>query len=120
MSLLDKGNFDVVVFPEEEFVDADGNRLTRASQTGIPARAMIQLASQSGTSARRSEQDEEGFESEEVYRLRFTRADDRKLGRLGPQSQVEWNGYKWSLFGFPRIYAGSPRTAHYDYMIRRT
>src|SRR5690554_4585080 len=120
MSLLDKGNFDVVVFPEEEFVDADGNRLTRASQTGIPARAMIQLASQSGTSARRSEQDEEGFESEEVYRIRFTRADDAKLGQLGPQSKIEWNGYKWSVFGFRKVYASGRRTRHHDYMIIRS
>lgn len=120
MSLLDRGNFDVVVFPEEVSTDADGNVMTRASSTGIPARAMIQIASQSGTSARRSEQDEEGFESEEVYRVRFTRADDAKLGLLGPQSKLEWRGYKWSFFGYPRMYASSSRTSHNDYMIRRT
>lgn len=120
MSLLDRGNFDVIVYPEITTTDADGNVHTRASTTGIPARAMIQVASQSGTSARRAEQDNEGFESEEVYRVRFTRADDAKLGPLGPQSKIEWNGYKWSVFGFRKVYAGGRRTRHHDYLIIRS
>lgn len=120
MSLLDRWNYEVIVYPEETWTDSDGNLMTRASQTGIPARAMIQLRAQSGTSARRAEQDNEGFETEEVYRMRFTRYYDRLLGRLGPQSQIEWDGRRWSVMGFSqRFQSGSRRVRHNDYTIRR-
>lgn len=120
MSLLDKGVEDVIVFPEITTTDSDGNPFTKASDTGVPAKATIQIASQSGTSARRAEQDEEGFESEEIYRIRFPRAVDAMLGPLGPQSQVEWQGHRWAVFGWRKRYNGSRRTRHNDYMIRRT
>lgn len=117
MSLLDRGNADVIVYPEETFVDSDGNVSTRPSQTGIPARVLIQAMPQSGTSARRAEQDNEGFESEQVYRLRFTR---RSHMDLGLRSVIEWNGQRWGIFGFPIRYQSGARTAHVDYVIRRT
>jgi hypothetical protein len=121
MSLLNwKTNADVVVFPQEEFADTDGNINLRASTTGIPVRADLQPARQSGTSARRAEQDNEGYETEETYRLRFTRAVDASLGELGPASQLEWNGTRWYFVGFPTYYNGSKRTQHRDYQIRRT
>lgn len=118
MSLLDRGNFDVVVYPTEEWIDPDGNKSIRASATGIPARVLIQPLPQSGTSARRAEQDNEGFESEEVYRLRFRRGEHIDLGIRG---LVEWQGQTWTVFGFPLMYATrSYRTTHYDYWIKRT
>lgn len=117
MSLLDRGNADVLVFPEEEYVDSDGNKSTRPAQTGIPARVLIQAMPQSGTSARRAEQDNEGYESEQIYRMRFTR---RHKMNLGLRSQVEWNGERWSINGFPIEYNSGSRTAHMDYVIKRT
>src|SRR5690606_23664267 len=120
MSLLDRGNFDVIVYPEITTTDADGNVHTRASTTGIPARAMIQVASQSGTSARRAEQDNAGFECEEVYRVPFRRAEDAQLCQLGPQSKIEWNCYNWSVYGILQLYASGRRTRHHDYLIIRS
>lgn len=117
MSLLDKGNADVIVFPEERHVDSDGNPSLRPSTTGIPARVLIQAMPQSGTSARRAEQDNEGYESEQLYRLRFTRGNDIELGLRG---QVEWNGQRWSVNGFPIRYNSGARTAHTDFVIKRT
>lgn len=102
---------------EEKSADSDGNIVTRPSSVGFPARAMIQVLAQSGTSARRSEQDNEGFESEEVYRLRFARSFPY---RLGAQARIEWRGQYWAIIGEARIYAGSRSTAHVDYTIRRT
>lgn len=120
MSLLDRGNEDVLVFMEETVTSRDGNPHTRPSTVGIPARAMIQLRAQSGTSARRAEQDNEGFESETVYRIRFTRAFDAEYGRLGAQSQIEWQGRRYAVIGDAQYFNGGRRTRHYDYTMRRS
>jgi hypothetical protein len=120
MSLLDRGNEDIVVYHEELVTDEDGNRITRPSSVGIPARAMIQLRAQSGTSARRAEQDNEGYETETVHRMRLTRASQREVGIIGSQAQIEWQGIRWAVIGDAQKFNGSRRTAHYDYTIRRT
>lgn len=117
MSLLDRGNADVIVYLEEGYIDADGNRSIRPSQVGIPARVLIQAMPQSGTSARRAEQDNEGFESEQLYRLRFTR---RNQMNPGIRSQIEWKGQRWSINGLPIEYNSGKRTSHTDYVIKRT
>lgn len=122
MSLLDRAKQDIVVFPEESFVDRDGNTLLRASLTGIPAKAEIQPARQSGTSARRAEQDNEGYETEEVYRLRFARKVPPALAAvlpLGQASEVEWLGERWTIVGNVTRYLGSRKTTHSDYQVRR-
>lgn len=120
MSLLDKAVETITVYPEVLTIDEDGNGITRPSATGIVAKATIQLSQQSGTSARRAEQDNEGFESEEVYRLRFSRAEDARIGFLGPQSRIDWRGEYWELYGYPKRFNGSKRTRHFDYTIRRS
>jgi len=119
VSLLDYAFEDVVVYPEEVTTDDDGNTKTRPSATGIPAKARLQFQGQSGTSARRAEQDIEGFESEQVYNLRFPKTFTAEHGLLGMQSQIEWQGKRWCIFGDPRVYTSSKRTAHIDYIIRR-
>jgi hypothetical protein len=116
VSLLDSGNEDVVVYLEETTTDMDGNTRTRPSTTGIPAKARIQVQGQSGTSARRSEQDNEGYESEKVYKVRFPRSWPYVLGA---QSQIEWRGERWAVFGDVNLYNGSSRTAHVDYTMKR-
>lgn len=119
MSLLDRAKHSVTVFPQEAFEDDLGNTLLRPAAVGYAARAEIQAARQSGTSARRSEQDNEGYETEETYRMRFTRKHDRTHARLEPGAQIEWRGKRWAVVGFPTPYEGSRKTAHIDYMIRR-
>lgn len=119
MSLLDKAKQNILIFHEEEYTDEDGNTILRPSAVGVPAKAEIQPARQSGTSARRAEQDNEGYETEETYRLRFTRQHDRTMPVLGQAAQIEWRGERWVLVGLPTFYFGSRRTQHIDYQIRR-
>lgn len=117
MSLLDNGcHEDVVVYPEVVVTDVDGNIRTKASDEGIAVKARVQVQGQSGTSARRAEQDVEGFESEKVYTIRFPRS--FKL-ILGAQSKVVWKGMTFSVFGDVNYYTASPRTKHVTYTLRR-
>jgi hypothetical protein len=120
MSLLDKAKQPVVVYPEESFVDEDGNTILRPAAVGYEAMAEIQAARQSGTSARRAEQDNEGYETEETYRLRFTRQHDKTHPLLTQAAQIEWRGERWAVVGEPTLYFGSRRTQHVDYQIRRS
>lgn len=121
MSLLDTGARyqPCVVYPEVLTIDADGNKFTKPSTTGIPAIARFQVANQSGTSARRAEQDNEGFSTEKVYRMRFPRSFTKTNGTLGAQSEIVWNGQRWALFGDATIYDSSPALSRVDYTIKR-
>ncbi|MGV0906981.1 hypothetical protein [Mycobacterium novum] len=117
MSLLDRSNETVTVYPEEVTTDSDGNTFARPSATGIETRAWISPKLQSGTSARRAEQQVDGVVfTEQVYQLRFPRSWSLVLGA---QSQIEWNGKRWSVFGNPVSHNGSARTRHSHYTIVR-
>jgi hypothetical protein len=117
MTLLDKGNEEVTIYPETTRLDADGNLITYADRNNpIETTAVIQVAASSGTSARRAEQDNEGFEGEANYRVRFPRSLDHIPGA---QAQLLWNNQVWSFVGDVKRYNGGPRTAHLDYVIRR-
>lgn len=117
MSLLDKGNQTVVVYQEIATTDDDGNQVWKAGPTGVSSVAVVQPLTQSGTSQRRAEQDNEGYETEEMYRLRLPRSFPFILGS---QAEVEWLGKRWQVIGMVRRFNGSIRTKHVDYMIRRT
>ncbi|AAC18461.1 head-to-tail stopper [Mycobacterium phage Lakes] len=121
MSLLDTGARyqPVLVYPEELVIDADGNKKTQPSKTPIQAIARFQVANQSGTSARRAEQDNGGFTTEKVYRMRFPRSFTKEHGILGAQTQIEWKGQRWALFGDATEYDSSPALARVDYTIKR-
>lgn len=117
MTLIDRiCNQEIMVYPEEVVTDIDGNIRTRPSATGFPARVRLQVQGQSGTSARRQEQDNEGYESEKVYTMRFPRGFTTVLGA---STQIEWNGQRWALFGDVNRYTASPRTSHHTYTIKR-
>lgn len=122
MSLLDTGARyqPVLVFLEEMVIDADGNKFTKPSATPISAIARLQVANQSGTSARRAEQDNEGFQTEKVYRMRFPRSFTKQYGVLGAQSQIEWRGERWAVFGDATEYDSSPALQRVDYTIKRS
>jgi hypothetical protein len=122
MGLLDTGARyqPVLVYKETMVVDEDGNKFTRPSLTPIQAIARLQVANQSGTSARRAEQDNEGFSTEKVYRLRFPRSFTKEHGVLGAQSQIVWRGERWSIFGDATEYDSSPALQRVDYTIRRS
>lgn len=117
MSLLDKGRETIVLYNEEPYVDPDGNPSRRASLVGVTvSNCVIQPAAQSGTSQRREEQDNEGFESEQTYRLRPPRSFTTIIGMM---AKIEWLGDIWTVVGKHKRYNGSSRTAHVDYIIRR-
>lgn len=132
MSLLDSGAVyqDVTVYPQELVTDIDGNPKTQPSADGIAAKARFQPMLQSGTSARIQESDNEGFESQEVYTMRFPRLSAENAPwegypTLGPQSELDWgfdsNGHpqRWAVFGFPARRNNSPATAHVTYLVKR-
>jgi hypothetical protein len=119
MSLLDRGNELVTIYPEIQTIDRDGNTISKADFANpVTAWVRIQPAAQSGTSARRAEQDNEGFETEEVYRLRFARGQEFKPGQQAQLDRAD--GTRWSFIGFPLEYKGSARTARLEFTIRRT
>src|SRR5690606_14412839 len=66
MSMLSQGSKEVAVYTEIVVEDEDGNTLVLPSTEGVPTPAMIRVQAQSGTSARRSEQMDDGFFTEEV------------------------------------------------------
>lgn len=94
--------------------DSDGNKITRAALVGTLFRAVVQpLGAANG--APRENQDG-GFHSESRYRLRLI----NYPGILGAQSQIEWEGKRYSIDGDAKIYNGSRRTRHVEYvMVRR-
>ncbi|PJE18384.1 MAG: hypothetical protein CK429_04170 [Mycobacterium sp.] len=111
MSLLNRGTETVKVFQEIENpqIDSDGNKRTRAALIGTLVRAVVQPISS-------TENADGGFHTETRYRLRLI----NYPSVLGAQSQIEWNGKRYSIEGDAKIYSGSPRTAHVDYvMVRR-
>jgi hypothetical protein len=115
--LLDKGRETIVLYNEETYISPDGNPSRRASSTGVTVtNCVIQPSAQSGTSQRREEQDNEGFESESTYRLRPPRSFTTIIGMM---AKVVWQGETWSVVGKHKRYNGSSKTAHIDYTIRR-
>lgn len=117
MSLLDKGRETVVIYQEVNETDRDGNIIKGVTPVGVTTIATIQPAIQSGTSQRRAEQTNEGYETEDTYRMRLPRSFPFILEA---QAQVEWLGKRWHVVGKVHRYNGSNRTAHVDYVIRRS
>lgn len=118
MSLLDVGHETVIIYHAESWTSGDGNKMWRPSTTDVETitNAVVQVQAQSGTSARRSEQDEEGYDTEQIYRLRLPRSYTREINFA---SQVEWNGLRWAINGWPKLFRHSFRTGHVDYSLRR-
>lgn len=114
VSLLDGTNESVLVYLETWNVDTDGNTITKPSVTGIEIRAWISPISYRGGGF--PESLDGGFISSTRYGLRFPRSFTEVLGA---QSQVEWNGNRYSVVGDPVVNNGSPRTRHVHYTIER-
>ena len=118
MSLLTHGTELVTVFPEEVTTDMDGNLRTRASAVGVLSRAVISPVATPVTSVGgTSESQNVGFESGEQLSMRLV---GWKNPELGAQAQVEWQGRRYGVFGEPKRYNGSARTAHTLYYLKRT
>lgn len=113
MSLLNRGNEVVTVYPEEVTTSDDGNVKVRPSSVGIMARAVVQFI-------HTADDLRDGLAADNTvsrYRLRLV---NWQGGLLGSKSQIEWQGNRYALDGEPHQYRGSARTAHTDYtMVRR-
>ena len=96
------------MFPEETVTDADRNTMTRPSAVGMVARAVVQPMTS-------TEDASVGLETTSKNRLRLV----GYPGVLGAQSQVDWQGKRYTIDGEPKVYNGSRRTAHVDYLIVR-
>lgn len=105
MSLLNRGTDQVTVYPEAVVTDSDGNTVTKPGTVGVVCRAVVQPLS--------STEGDQGATSK--YRLRLVGYTDL----LGAQSAVEWQGRRYAIDGDPKIYNGSRRTAHVDYVMVR-
>jgi hypothetical protein len=118
MSLLQRGNATVKVYPEVTRTDADNNTITEASTEGTDYRAMVQPLAVASAS---TEGQAIGFESSSSYRMRLV----GYPGVLGPRSQIEWGTdaqgrpARWGIDGPALIFDGSARTRHVDYTITR-
>lgn len=108
----------MILYLEEAVPDADGNVRTRASSQGIPLKVWVAPVGQSGTAARRAEQDNEGYETEKVLRMRLLRKDSGL--DIGAQSKIVLDGDTWSVFGDVTYYRANRRTAHKDFTLRRS
>lgn len=128
MSLLDRGQGyePCIVYPEMHTMDADGNIVTKANlAAGIPTTGRFQIFNQSGTSSRLQESNDEGYSTEMVYSVRFTRKFEADHGPLGAQARLSWGlddrarPKMYEIFGDAIRYTGSRRTRHNIYTIRR-
>jgi hypothetical protein len=110
MSLLRKGNELVKVFQQVATVeyDSDGNRVSRPALIGTLHRASVQPISA-------TENADGGYNTTTKYRLRLV----NHQGVIGPRSQVEWNGERYSIEGDGMVHNGSRRTAHVTYVMTR-
>jgi hypothetical protein len=117
VSLLNRGTDTVKVFQEVQAVeyDSDGNRRSRPSLIGTLVRAVVQPVGLDRIGATAERQDI-GFYSESRYRLRLINYPNI----LGAQSQIEWQGRRYSIDGEARVHNGSPRTRHVDYVMVRS
>ncbi|CAN5579662.1 hypothetical protein BH09ACT8_BH09ACT8_27250 [soil metagenome] len=115
MSLLNRGTETVKVYQETQVpdIDSDGNEITRASLVPYEARAVVQPITAVGAN---TENMDGGFNTTAKYRLRLI----NYPVILGAQSQIEWNGKRYSILGDAIIHNGSPRTRHVVYtMVRK-
>ena len=103
MSILDKGNCWVDVYPEVATRDRDGNTFTHPANKPKRLWVMWQAHGESGTAARRM----------------GVRREDAGV-KIGPQCYLMKVGERGEVFGYPTEYRMSRRTGHFDYTVRRS
>lgn len=107
MSLLDAGWERVLVYPQESYVDAEGNRLYRPAATAVEVLAHVQPMTSTENTA-------EGQAVETRYRMIAREAP------AGPWSQVEWRGVRFEVLGEPAVWPGPAHLRHVTAVLRRT
>jgi hypothetical protein len=89
VSILDRGNATVVVHPQVETTDSDGNPVWGPSEDGIELDVMLWPLTLVETASL-------GREFGEVYRVRPVRGQEIPVG---PWATVEWDGRTWDVHG---------------------
>ena len=116
MSLLDKHNAEVILYPEEVVTDMDGNTRTRPSKVGIPIKAW--LAPIGRTMYASPETNEIGFEISDALRMRLLQRDTDL--HVGAQAKVEVDGDIWSVDGDAVQTRMKGRTRRSEFILRRS
>lgn len=105
MSLLDDAVDALVVYPEVDAVDGDGNPVRVPAPAGVRVGGRVQPASAEETR-------DLGYKTGTLYRF---------IGRTfpaGAYSRVEWDDRTWDVDGEPLWSRGSEATRHVTVMLR--
>lgn len=108
MSLLDRGQEVLDVYPEVATTDDLGNTVVGPAPTPVRIRAAVQPVTA-------DELSEVGQSLLTTYRV------IARSAPVGPWARVRWvsdGGTWWDVVGRPRRYSMSPRTAHMDAILR--
>jgi hypothetical protein len=108
VSILDRGNADIVIHPQEFTTDTFGNPRWTPSETGVQIRAMVwPVATDEAATLSR--------ETGEVYRVRPVRGEPVPVG---PWATVEWDGREWDVHGEAVPHARGAATRRTTFTIR--
>ncbi|MFE3461368.1 hypothetical protein ACFXKD_27810 [Nocardiopsis aegyptia] len=105
MSLLDGGPDEVLIYPEVESTDADGNPIRVPALVPVAVRGRVQPV---------TSEDVIAAGQQTTTRYRFITRD----APLGAWALVTWDGRDWDLEGEPLWSRGSKRTRHVTAILR--
>lgn len=105
MSLLDTGNETVLVWPQVETTDPDGNPVRVPADAPVTVRGRVQPVSSADVIAA-------GQQTSTRYRF------SSRTAPLGAWARVHWDGRDWDVDGEPLTSNGSRRTRHVVAILR--
>lgn len=112
MSILDRGNAEITVYPEVEVIDEDGNVSRQASTVGVTVTAMVwQYEGEVDT----LQPLVAGQQVSTIYRVRPVRTAEVPVG---PWSRVEWDGRQWDVDGEPNRHQRGTGTKRLTFTMR--
>jgi hypothetical protein len=112
VSILDRGNAEITVYPEVEVTDEDGNVSRRASEAGVTVEAMVwQYEGEVDT----LQPLVVGQQVTTIYRVRPVRYAELPVG---PWSRVEWDGREWDVDGEPNRHRRGVGTRRLTFSMR--
>lgn len=105
MSLLDAGQETVLVWPEVDGADGDGNPVKVPSASPVRVRGMVQPVSSDESAVT-------GDAVATIYRL-YARSFP-----AGAYARIEWDGRTWDVDGEPMRHGISASTRHVKVLLR--
>jgi hypothetical protein len=89
VSILDEANATILVYPQVQGTDTDGNPEWRPAEVPVSVEAMVWPVATADAAVL-------SRETGEVYRVRPKRGEDIPVG---PWAIVEWDGREWDVHG---------------------